>query len=413
MIKQKPSEAYSNGFNYTFKDNKDKNKNIIEKSTDNTVNNSLNNSVVGKKKEKSNNLEFNSNDEMNAKKSLNQIMNQKEMNKDPYKNLSSNNKSRKDKEDEEEQAKSLEKYKNDVLNNRRSSKDRGTAEFKSNEVEDKKKKRKVERSNSSKKFRSKNNSNANSVNSNYQSSKSNVRVDQDLERQNNQFKNENNNNTNYDKLLLNQNKSDQKENLEKMKRIELLEKIRSEKLRKAEKEKIKDKEPDNKNNGVHLFNHNEVQLTDDSFKNNNFKIFSKYDTSKKQKKQEDSTHSCNVFEKIYRDTILYNKQINLKKCGNCLNDINLNSLEFYMQKYHDDLIIEQKKKLERLIEKRNYDNFKEVQNMMSNKASWIQTEKEKNDKIIKERMKAQTIEKSRSEKKKEDKTQIPKVAVEL
>lgn len=340
-------------------------------------------------------------------------MNQKEINKDPYKNISNLNKSRKDKEDEEEQAKSLEKYKNDVLKNRRNSKDRGTAEFKSNENEGRNKKKKVERSNSSKKLRSKNNSNANSFHSNYQSSKSNVRVDQD---QGNNYHQLNQNqvrndelNTNYEKLLINQNKQDNKDNLEKLKRIELLEKIQAEKQRRLENEKEKEK----KLTGVHLFNHNDVQLTDDSYKNNNFKTFTNNGSSKKQNQSDSTSRSCNICEKIYKDTILYNKQINLKKCGNCLNDINLNSLEFYMQKYHDDLIIEQKKKLERLIEKKNYDNFKEVQNIMGNKALWIQTEKEKNDKIIKEKMKSQAIEKSRSEKKKNEKNQIPNVAVEL
>ncbi len=59
--------------------------------------------------------------------------------------------------------------------------------------------------------------------------------------------------------------------------------------------------------------------------------------------------SCSYCEKIYKEAIIYNKDINVKHCIDCLNKINPQSLEFYMEKYHNDLIEAQKQRLEKLL----------------------------------------------------------------
>lgn len=146
--------------------------------------------------------------------------------------------------------------------------------------------------------------------------------------------------------------------------------------------------------GVHLFNHNNNKYNEDF-------------TNRLNKKRKDEG-SCNLCEEIYRETIINNKQINLKKCGNCLNEINLKSLEFFMDKYHNELIAEQKKRLEKLLDKNQFENLKEL---TLKKNTWIESEKEKNDKIIKERMKAKEAKQLKNSQNSRD--LVTKVNIEL
>jgi len=151
--------------------------------------------------------------------------------------------------------------------------------------------------------------------------------------------------------------------------------------------------------GIHLYNHNSQNVFPGS--SSGVGPFPQQHMSKKAK----DGRSCNLCEKFYKETILNNKQINLAKCGGCLNEINLDSLEYYMKKYHQDLVKEQKKKLEKVIDKNMFStNIKEE--AAYKKANWIETEKAKNDKIIKERMKVRSKMESTNKK-------VPEVKISL
>lgn len=60
--------------------------------------------------------------------------------------------------------------------------------------------------------------------------------------------------------------------------------------------------------------------------------------------------SCEYCEQIYRANIVNGIKIPMTKCVNCWNAINVQSLEFYMNKYHEELVAKQKQNLESLLE---------------------------------------------------------------
>lgn len=66
-------------------------------------------------------------------------------------------------------------------------------------------------------------------------------------------------------------------------------------------------------------------------------------------KNKTELYSCEVCEKIYKDAIIYNKDIDLKQCFECMNYINPQSLDYYMRKYNKELMKVQKKRLEKLL----------------------------------------------------------------
>lgn len=155
------------------------------------------------------------------------------------------------------------------------------------------------------------------------------------------------------------------------------------------------------NNNYHLFSHsnnnnnnaNNIQYNASNKNNiisNNANNTGRFVTSSTNHhiKSKDNK-SCSLCEKIYKETILNNKTITIAKCGSCFNQINLDSLEYYMKKYHDELIKSQKKKLQTVIDK-NLFSLKD-QAMINSNMGWIESEKAKNDKIIKERMKIQSM----------------------
>lgn len=155
--------------------------------------------------------------------------------------------------------------------------------------------------------------------------------------------------------------------------------------------------------GLHLFNHN--TQTNPSQTGRFISNEHTHKQKSKSKPKNRDNKSCGLCEKFYKETIINNKQINLSKCGGCLNEINLESLEYYMKKYHAELIREQKKKLQKVIESNTF-SLKE-EGVINQNAGWIETEKARNDKIIREKMKA----KARSEH--TTKSKVPQIKINL
>lgn len=62
--------------------------------------------------------------------------------------------------------------------------------------------------------------------------------------------------------------------------------------------------------------------------------------------------SCEYCEQIYRSNIVNGVKISMSKCVNCWNAINVQSLEFYMNKYHEELVEKQKQNLELMLASR-------------------------------------------------------------
>ena len=91
-------------------------------------------------------------------------------------------------------------------------------------------------------------------------------------------------------------------------------------------------------NKIHIFDHAHQP-------SNSFNIFG----SNKNR----DPHSCTVCENVYKEAVIYNKNINIKQCLDCLNKINPKSLDFYMNKYHNELLNAQKTRLEKMMKTKN------------------------------------------------------------